>query len=204
MTNVGPSAALASFLAAAPAFSSAGFVSAGCARLQASTSSRFVASSRRTGSRKMFSPLRDLYATSPEPWHWKRSSTTNSKSWAKDTLPGANRLAPTAALSAFPNKSKKCCKNSAASCCRLLENSGWPAPTSRLNIAGDNGSIAQPDSFESSACRGESMPFPNFAICATMSRGTSCGALSRRVPSSSAYLDRNSGNVAMSCTVALM
>lgn len=30
----------------------------------------------------------------------------------------------------------KCNKNSCASCCRLVENSGWPRPTSALNIRG--------------------------------------------------------------------
>lgn len=30
----------------------------------------------------------------------------------------------------------KCNKNSWASCCRLVENSGWPRPTSALNIRG--------------------------------------------------------------------
>lgn len=30
----------------------------------------------------------------------------------------------------------KCNKNSWASCCRLVENSGWPRPTSALNICG--------------------------------------------------------------------
>lgn len=43
------------------------------------------------------------------------------------------KVCPTSALSSVE---RKCRKNSCASCCLLLENSGWPRPITDLNIRG--------------------------------------------------------------------
>eukprot|EP00962_Isochrysis_galbana_P060471 scaffold34947_cov101-Isochrysis_galbana.AAC.4 len=62
------------------------------------------------------------------------SSSTKLKSPASDRPPAPSRTLP--ARSARAVASTRCIKYSNASCCRPVENSGWPRPSSALSILG--------------------------------------------------------------------
>mmetsp|Transcript_2514 Transcript_2514/g.6333 ORF Transcript_2514/g.6333 Transcript_2514/m.6333 type:complete len:225 (+) Transcript_2514:859-1533(+) len=170
------------------------------------TSSRLSASSSLTGSGNMLCRFRKYFTLACAPLSCNFSSMANSNILTVD-FPASKRV-PSEVRSTRASCSRKYCTNSAASCCRPEENSGWFLPINALNMCGAI-RHCRLSSSSSPSCKGVAYlavfnALVSLATWPTRSSGGACDACARICSPSSQYLRFTSGNPSISCRVEFM